>query len=420
MPVDSVFPKNVAFLIDVSNSMRGFKLQQSCEAVKACIASLRSGDRFCLGMFDQTASVPLHSQIVSAGARSRADALLDSISSISGLSASYLQIAVNAVMPEFPDSSFNNEILLFTDGFAACTPEDITNTKHAGIFPIGLGEDVSRARLEAIAFAHNGFATFFKEDDPIAQGVVSVFASISSPILKSASLSWEGAGVSEVLPAVNNYAFYQGLGYCLSGKYTSPNTATFGMLGRGIKGPASYFFDAKFPSDTLSEETMFAKRLWASEKIKSLERDIEVYGKQAELRPQAVAISLAYGVKSKFTSYWADHDVVNTDNPPTGSAIGSETAVSANHQAFFSLGVNHMSGVLRVSLFLGALNIGQEASIRIFDARGRLVAVLFHGNVVSPDQIVTWNYKLLGARSGVFFVKVMVGKTVMTKSVFLK
>jgi Vault protein inter-alpha-trypsin./von Willebrand factor type A domain. len=421
MPVDSSFPKNVAFLIDMSNSMRGFKLQQSCEAVKACIASLHSRDRFCLGVFDQTTSVPLHSQTVSGAAQSRVAILLDSISSISGLSASYLQTAVNTIMPEFSYSSFNNEILLFTDGFAACTPEDIVNTKHAGIFPIGLGEDVSRARLEAIAFAHNGFATFFKDDDAIAQGVVSVFASISSPIVKSASLSWEGAGMTDVLPAVNNYAFYQGLGYSLSGKYASPTTAAFGMKGIGISGPATYFFDAKFPSDTLTDETMFVQRLWASEKIQALERDIEVYGKQADLRPTVVAMSLAYGVKSRFTSYWADHDAVNVDNPPKGVAPTERGEVaSALHQESFSLSVNHASGVLRVSLSIGALHVGQTAVVQIFDARGRLVAMLFHGRIVASGQVMTWNYKLMGAQSGVYFVKVSVGNTIMTKSVFLK
>lgn len=422
MPVDSLFPKNVVFLIDQSNSMRGFKLQQSCEAVKVCIASLHAKDRFCLGVFDQSTSVLMHSQTVSAAAaQSRAYALLDSISSISGLSASYLQTAVNTIMSEFSDSSFNNEILLFTDGFTACTPEDIKNTKHVGIFPIGLGEDVSRARLEAMAFANNGFATFFKDDDAIAQRAVSVFASISSPIVKSASLAWEGAGVCDVLPAVNNYAFYQGLGYCLSGKYASPNTATFGMLGHGINGPVTYLFDGKFPSDTLMEETMFAKRLWASEKIQAMERDIEVYGKQADLRPQVVALSLAYGIKSKFTSYWAEHDAVNADNPPKGmSSIDREKIVFAGRPASFSLSVNHESGLLRVSLSLGALHFGQAAMVRIFDARGRLIATLFHGKIAVLNQLLTWNYKYIGTQAGVYFVKVSVGNTIMTKSVFLK
>jgi hypothetical protein len=421
MPIDSSFPKNVAFLIDISNSMRGFKLQQSCEAVKACIASLHPKDRFSLGAFDQTTSVSLHAQIVSGAAQTRANALLDSISAISGLSASYLQTAVNTAMTEFSDSTFNNEIFLFTDGFTACTPEDIINTKHAGIFPIGLGEDVSRARLEAIAFAHSGFATFLKDDDPIARKVVAVFASISSPILKSASLSWEGAGVSDVLPTVNNFGFYQGLGYCLSGKYASPTTATFGMLGRAVNGPATYFFDAHFPSDTLTDETMFAKRLWASEKIKALERDIEVYNKQAQLRPQAVALSLAYGVKSKFTSYWASHDVVNADNPPKGTAmIGSDRAASLNRPASFSLSLNHASGVLRLSFSFGASRVGQNASLRIFDARGCLVATLFAGKIAVADQIVTWNYKVLGIKSGVYFVRLTIGDTVVAKSMFLK
>ena len=66
---------------------------------------------------------------------------------------SNLDVALQNALSQFSDKNQSNSILLFTDGFSPVDPLNIEklNVNRAGIFCIGMGEDLNRARLEMIS-----------------------------------------------------------------------------------------------------------------------------------------------------------------------------------------------------------------------------------------------------------------------------
>jgi Ca-activated chloride channel family protein len=303
---EDIFNRNVVFLIDISRSMSGYKLEQSCQAITACLSTLNDQDRFALVTFDSYAQIRMAPVAATAANCLAATARLDTMAGLYGASTSNLVSGLTAALQTFSTNVYNNAVMVFTDGFSPCTPQQITNIHNVGIFPVGLGADVSRARLDAIAYANNGYATYFKETDPICNGIIEVFGRISNPVVKGLSFNWAAHGFTDLLPAAAPVALYNGSGFFLTGRYVAGGEYQLILSGSRTSGPLSLAFDLQFSTATDSGKNDFVRRMWAAEKILALERTIEVYGKQDSLRAQVVQLSLAHKIKSSLTSYWCD------------------------------------------------------------------------------------------------------------------
>jgi Ca-activated chloride channel family protein len=400
--------KNVVFLIDKSTSMKGFKLEQSCSAIKACIGSLSANDRFAIMAFDNTVHTLVTLNTVSDDAKINACAQLDSLASAGGMSSgSELLLGLNSAISLCSDNGIPNSIVALTDGFSSCTPEQIVNPRHAGIFTVGIGSDLSRERLELISYANGGFATFLSEKDTIASDIVSIFNQIRNPIMQNITIICEGSGAGQLIPQTEKFAFYQGASFFLAGRYENAGTAQFGVQGTGADGnPVSHLFTIPMSGDSLTAQQDFLKHFWAAERIRDLERQCIVYNKYTELRPQAVAFSLAYKVKSKFTSYWPDYDKV-----VVGTIPGPVTTINETHQTKRPnpcvIAFDHTRRL--VSIMFIAREKKDHARIRIFDARGRLIIETTHALIAGKINYAKFVLPKQ-CPSGMVFVEVSIGQ----------
>jgi hypothetical protein len=182
--------------------------------------------------------------------------------------------AVREAFNQIPDEARLNCILVFTDGYSTIDPREIEslNQHKAGIFPVGIGEEISRVRLEMTASLNYGFVTYFEEwDETLATGMEQLFRKIGSPILKDVAVEFGRAGMSEVLPT-KIPATFAGSSFFITGEYRNAGSSTLSVAGMSAAGTVAYDFRLDFSGrpDTLT----FAANLWAKETIDALEREI--------------------------------------------------------------------------------------------------------------------------------------------------
>ncbi|OGJ89734.1 MAG: hypothetical protein A2268_07055 [Candidatus Raymondbacteria bacterium RifOxyA12_full_50_37] len=408
-----VFNRNIAFVLDVSRSMAGYKLQQSCEAIKACIGQLDANDRFSIIAFSDLAQTVLGPLPANATSHAAASQALDSLALLKGPSATQLAPALASAISAVTGSGYAPIVVVCTDGFSPCTPDDIVNTANASIFTLGLGQDVSRARLEAIACRNNGFAAFIGENEPVAQSIIALFDAVKHPTINSFMLDFAGAIVRELLPDASPYTFFNGLGYFIAGKFGVPGAHNAAMGGHTVTGDLNDFFSLEFNGDTASADLRFVEQLWAAEKIKAWEREIEVYNRATQLRDSVIALSLVYNVKSQFTSFWADTaarpaDSIYVEDEGT-SVIVSVDSVPGAAPGAMALAVtpNPFNPDTWIRLTLPATAKAGVAAIAIYDLAGRLISIVKRNVSGNAALVVHWNGRTasgLQAASGVYVV----------------
>ena len=382
----AILKRNVIFLVDLSSSMSGFKLEESCEAIKSCLSGLDSGDCFAVAAFSDR--MVFVRPLLPADPLSKASAalVLDSLSKVSGPSSSLLSTAVNGALSAFADNNGANILVVCTDGFSPCTPQDIVNTHHASLFAVGLGADVSRARLEALTYANSGFAIFLSEEDAIQSEMATLFNVLKKPLISAFNIDFAQAMATELLPDANPFMFFNGLGYFITGRFSVHGMHSAVLTGHSVSGDLNDLLSLNFSEDTAGWDGLFVEQMWAAEKIRAWEREIEVYNRAALLRDSVINLSLAYGVKSQYTSFWADDsskpaDSLNTDpgHPPTSvskTSSGEEVAVGLTVQP------NPFNPSTRITVNCAGLFNGR-AELCIYSVSGKLVKKLigrFAGN----------------------------------------
>lgn len=388
---DTPKPRSVLFLLDKSRSMSGFKLQQGAAAAKAALAGLGSTDRFAIGIFDFAPTVILPFRSPDAAALSAAAAALDSIGDLVGLGATSLREGVNGALNSFSGNGGLRQIFLFTDGFSAFKPEEILNPDSVQIFCLGLGRDLNRARLEALAESNHGLAAYFREEDDIQGLAASLFASAGRPLLASTSLVSAESGITQVVPTRSSGTLFGWGGKVLAGRYSGAGSRTFQLEGAGPSGRVSKAFTIALSPDSLAGVDRIAERFWASRKIRDLEHRIDLLGMDNQVRAEVVRISLQHRVKSRYTSYWADYESLPVDPVPGGPIV---TAVPARDKAEnLRLSARRIdgSGAFEIRAQVPARIGSNEILIAVYDLHGRLIRTLARKRAGGEGIRIVWD-----------------------------
>lgn len=365
------FSKEVVFVIDNSTPMKGGNLQQTVAAVKACIDQLDPGDTFSLLSVASTARVHYQRIAPVPEQKNSVAATLDSLEKTTGGSACNLAGSLNSALALFPGNELNNMILVFTAGNSVVRPDELENEHMAGIFPLVFGADAARERMEYLAEHQNGFALYLTPDIMSVDEITSFFSSVSVPVVKALQFSWEGGTSSQLLPDYQQYAMYRGSSLLLTGYFEEvPSTLAFGMQGESAEGAFSKTFTLRIDSTEDAASNDVVKRMWAKEKIHALQRELTVNGYTDSLRELIVSYSLAYKVRSKYTSYWEDETVTV---PETGGIDDPISTLSHIRPDF--------SGAMQLHRVKDGIVLSGGSSVlpvtggvfEVFDIKGRLV-----------------------------------------------
>ncbi len=389
----SVLPRRVLFLLSNSGRMFGATLDQSIRAISRSLEQLRPEDRFNILLFNnqvtswKPAPVPADGLNVAAA--------VDFLMTVETAAGSRLDRGLKRCLSQISNDDFSNAVLVFTDGRSPLDPREIEslNEHRAAIFPIGIGPDLDRARLEMTAALNYGFVTYIDENTRLEETMAGVLERISNPVLKNTVMEHGRADLYEILPQKIPDT-YSGSFFFVTGRYKTPGPSSFSLAGYSTEGLVTFDFTLDFSG---KRGFPFVEQLWAKEFIDTLEREIAVYGETPELRNRVIELSLAYNIRSRYTAYVAVAEEFAGDEPPGADGDPGEggddgddgddhtmTAVSVFEERERSLPTsailgnypNPFNSWTRILCFIHEGDAHAAKVLRIYNLSGQLVAVI--------------------------------------------
>ena len=365
-PPTDVLTKNIVFLLGNSSSMIGYKLEQSIEAISNSLDQLKPVDFFNIILFNY--EVELWQNNLVQASTTNIDNAKIFLQNVTGSGGNRMDLGLQYALQQFENSNYSNAILAFTDGKSPIDPVELaqSNIYETGIFPIGIGGNIDRYRLEMTASHNYGFATYIDEDDNLREGILRVFEKINQPVLKNVDLNFNKPDVYNTSPQVYP-AMYAGSFFMVTGRYQDAGPTVLNLIGEGYGGYTQYDFPIEFTDSTNTNK--FSEKLWAKEMIDALEQEISIYGETGELKDSVISLSLRYEMRCMYTAYFADYEniYVSTD-PITEMPAGyPKSLVYSNYPNPF-----HHSTTIR--FYIDDIDIGKVMVLRIYNLQGHLIA----------------------------------------------
>ncbi|MBI2416698.1 MAG: hypothetical protein HYV28_02125, partial [Ignavibacteriales bacterium] len=294
---DSVFKKCTVFLLSTNSDMYGVKLSSSVSAIGQALDKLLPTDYF---------NIMSVNYYVSKWKNTVVPATVENITSaktyLSGVTTSYgsnMQEGVVQALNQIQDSTLSNSILIFSESGSNLDPKaiELKNKYNTGIFPIGIGDNVNRPRLEMTAALNYGFVTYISLEDNLIAKMNRVFEQIDKPILRKTSFEFASSNISQIMPK-KLPSTYAGSAFYLTGRFKNRGNSPVSIAGVSYQGVTAFDFILNFGDSTQS--FYFAEKLWAKEMIDALEQQIDVYGETPTLKSQLIALSLAYNIRCRY------------------------------------------------------------------------------------------------------------------------
>ncbi len=364
---DSIFPRRIIFLLSNSSEMTGNKLSQSISAISKSLDQLTTKDEFNIVLYNYYV-YPWKTATISASAQNIQDAKTY-LASVTASWGSRMDAGIEECLNEIKDNSFSNAILAFTNGRTPLDPRTIEtkNIFKTGVFPIGIGDNLDRAKLEMTAQLNYGFVTYIDEDDNLSEKMSRVFDLISQPILKDVAMEYGRADLSSVLPE-KLPSTYAGSYFYALGRYSNPGESILSIAGNSVSGTNFYDFSLDYSNKT--NQNKFVESLWAKEMIDQLEWIVEIYGETAALKDSLIDLSLKYGIRCRYTAYVADYE------EPWITPVENEKMTLIPDSYIVGNYPNPFNPSTTFRFHIDAASVGKVKFIKIFNALGKLVRVI--------------------------------------------
>jgi Ca-activated chloride channel family protein len=303
---ERVVPRDIAFVVDVSGSMSGAKLEQARAALRQALETLRAEDRFRLIAFS-TGLRQFREGYVTAtrenleAARAFVDALgADGGTNIAG--------ALEAVLGTPVSEERLPIVLLLTDGIpsvgeqqpdriAALAAGRIGRTR---IFTFGIGPDVNTYLLDRLAREGRGAAEYVSPGASVEASVGKVMAKIRHPALVNLRIVDAPVRLTLLAPAELPDLFF-GEELVVLGRYEGHGRGSIVIEGERLGRAERLAAEAVFPAGGTDND--FIPRLWAARRIGDLTRQIRLEGARDALVQEVRELGLRHGILTDYTSY---------------------------------------------------------------------------------------------------------------------
>ncbi|MCG3180206.1 MAG: hypothetical protein BIFFINMI_02563 [Phycisphaerae bacterium] len=298
-------PANYLFVLDVSGSMRELgKLALARAAADQMLTNLRPEDTFNVISFniapEGMAKSPMHATDENKAKARRYMAELKAAGGTDLVPA--LELAA-----EQQDPQLRNAIVLLSDGQATGS-EDLTGylqilhrrQANSTVFSFGIGNEINRPLLSALADKTGGYADFVSGQDDLGRKVAALQMKIQSPVMRDLTIDWGDQKVSDVLPApLPN--IYRGQRIVLYGRYSRTSASTL-SIGANVDGRAVTFrTDATWPKQDVSNPEI--ERMWAQNACETLGRRINAGEGGDRERKQIVDLATKFSIVTPYTAF---------------------------------------------------------------------------------------------------------------------
>lgn len=311
---DEVTEKDIAFVLDVSGSMAGEKLQQARRALLFCVENLNRGDRFEIIRFS-TEAEGMFRELRPATEENRKQAR-DFIGGLRPVGGTNIDEALNMALTMKRSGGRPYMIIFITDGkptigetnadrlLARVTQVNAASTR---IFTFGIGEDLNTYLLDQLTELTRAHRTYIDENEDIEVKVSHFYTRVQSPVLTDIQLSYGGhIQVSKLYPRYPPDLF-KGATLVILGRYSGSGDAEIVLKGKLKSGEKTYRFNArngfKGSGGADADKDDFVAALWASRRVGYLLDQIRLNGPSREIIDEVALLSRKYGIVTPYTSF---------------------------------------------------------------------------------------------------------------------
>jgi Ca-activated chloride channel family protein len=326
-PAETLAPREIFFLLDTSGSMSGAPLDTVKAAVLRALDTLNPNDSFQIIDFADTASRMSPTALANTPENlQRARQHLADLRSGGGTN----QLAgVHAALTAPGDAERLRYVVFMTDGYIGNEAEVLGLTRRelgdARVFGFGVGSSVNRYLLNEVSLAGRGAAEFLRPHEDARAMVERFYARIGRPYLVDVAIDWGAGGVHDAFPSpVPDLSAFQPL--IIYGRYREPGRRTVRVRGRLNRAPFEQTLSIDLPAVEPAHGAI--SRLWAREKISTLEREMHRNGSSAELVEAITVTALEHHLVSQYTSL-----VAVDETPAAPGATGEPMQIAQPAEA---------------------------------------------------------------------------------------
>jgi len=319
--------KNVVFVLDVSGSMAGEKIEQAKEALRFCLNSLNPDDRF--GIVSYSDDVEMHSDRMLGASRDNIRAALSYVDGLAAAGGTDINRALVEALSIQGQQSRADYIIFLTDGEPTVGETNSNriaeNIKAANgndwkIFCFGVGYDVKAGLLDELSSESGAIASYVRPKEDIEVKVSNFFSKITNPAMTDIRLVCDDNKLSHVYPRQLPDLFY-GMQLVVAGKFDSPGSSVI-MLEGFVEGKKKVFeYNVDF--SRRSETDNLVPRQWAMRRIGFLLDEIGENPSNDEIKEEIVRLSKKYGIVTPYTSFFVE-DPTLAHMPPDHRGRGFE------------------------------------------------------------------------------------------------
>lgn len=291
------------FLIDVSGSMSGVKLDEAKTALKICLRNLSERDFFNIIAFESS----MHPFMKASAEYTQAslEAATRWVDALNSMGGTEILEPVKSALAEKCRGS-EKIVILITDGEVGNESEIISLVKSRGgnsrFFTVGVDTAVNSYFINALAEVSGGASEFVHPGEPVDEKIMRHFSRIGCARVENISVSADGAGGMELAGDLPK-SLFSGDDFSVLSRIASKPAGAAAV--KGTMNGAAWQYATRNAEE--AEDGGMLARLWAMQRIKQLEE----YEPDCnpDRRPSVTAgiieISVKYGVLSKHTAFFA-------------------------------------------------------------------------------------------------------------------
>ncbi|HSU93143.1 MAG TPA: VIT domain-containing protein [Gemmatimonadaceae bacterium] len=340
-------PRDITFVLDVSGSMSGRKMEQARAAGKQLLRTLSRADRF--RMIDFSSDVRTFRDDFVDATPTNIAAATRYLSELQANGGTNIDGALElALAPPRWREDDNREgdtdeyshrpsdrsegrlsvVLFVTDGEPTIGERDpAAIAAHAArmrgsqrVFTFGLGADVNAQLIEQLALEGHGTAQFVRPEEDVERAVGLVASRLTSPIASDLRVTTLCGGnrESECVRLAHSLPegpvdLFAGEDLVLLTRYAGSGRARLAFDGRSATGPVHWETMVDFPDH--ERDNAFVPRLWATRRIGWLSAARRQNGASPEVDDELRTLGERYGIPTELTSYLVQEQQVATNGP---------------------------------------------------------------------------------------------------------
>lgn len=302
--VEEEKPNNYIFLVDISHSMSGAKLEEAKNALQLCIRNLSEKDSFNivafeskLHFFSDLGKVPFNEENLK-----KATTWINNLQAKKGAE---IFEALKYSLSEKNAVGYST-ILLFTDDIIENEEQVLKYVKENigdnRIFTFGIDTAANSYVINKLAQLGYGKAEFIYEGERIEDMILKQFSRIENPQVDIQEINWGSMKVEMTYPRTIDY-FYDREPFSIFAKVAGEIEGKITI--RGKVGSEDYVKTIDLDTLDLNENVDLIQKVWSRKRIDSIEERMKTErGEVLEsMKNKVVEISKEFGIISPETSF---------------------------------------------------------------------------------------------------------------------